>query len=397
MKKNQENSNKIYYFLYFIIVAITMLPLICGYVMQGSAIEEWAVRVQEVSLFPSLETILKTDSRTNALHSGLWFLPSSVLYTVTNNLYYSYTFQMFFFQIGTVFSSYLMFYRIFSEEEDKRVVFFGVLLYMTCPYRLYCCYDAGDLFQVAAWMIVPVYVWAVTGIIKKKKWMNIFIAACALAGIGYANSIYFLAATGLSVLIMFFFKAWKIVFSLAGGCIFFVPGLFHLAQYLFTDKYNDVNLSLQSIMPSGYVIGDYFAFFVYREGRPGIGFGLLFALLSGLWLIFVTGKWEKSKVCRIFFIFTVLLILFSLKYFPWDYVQRIGSFGLKLVSVIGTPVVFGGMAQLILCIPAALSAFRISKTENHYIAKGISLLILFSVLVWCIYFSNTLTYQRLPY
>ena len=40
----------------------------------------------------------------------------------------------------------------------------------------------------------------------------------------------------------------------------------------------------------------------------------------------------------------------SLRYFPWDYVQRIGQWSLGLVSLIRTPAVFFTYAQIILSI-----------------------------------------------
>lgn len=397
MKENQEKSNKIYCFLYVVIAAVTMLPLTCGYIMQGGIIEEWIMRVQEVSLFPHPETVLSVDSRMNALHSNLWFLPFSLLYAITNKLKWSYLLQMIFIQIGTLFSSHLMFYRLFSELQKRQITFYGVLLYMTCPYRLYCCYDKADLFQAAAWMLVPIYIWCVTGIMKKGKWTDIFAAAFALAGIGYANIFYFLIFIGFSVLIIFIIRCRKIVFSLIGGSVLFIPGLLRLTQYLFMDKYDVFQLPLQSIMSAGYRLGDYFNFFVYHDGRPGMGFGLFFALFSAWWLIFVERKWKKFKISRIFFLFGVILFFLSLKYFPWDYVQRVGSFGLKFVGLIGTPAIFGGTAQLLFCIPGSYSIYMISKIENRYVARGMILLFVSANLLWCVYFCNMLTYQRIPY
>ena len=45
-----------------------------------------------------------------------------------------------------------------------------------------------------------------------------------------------------------------------------------------------------------------------------------------------------------------LLTVMSLRYFPWDFVQRMGSWALGLVTLIGTPAVFFGYAQILLCV-----------------------------------------------
>lgn len=45
-----------------------------------------------------------------------------------------------------------------------------------------------------------------------------------------------------------------------------------------------------------------------------------------------------------------MLTVMSLRYFPWDFVQRMGSWALGLVTLIGTPAVFFGYAQILLCV-----------------------------------------------
>lgn len=400
---SNQNKKKEYGFFYMIIVLTTMLPLACRYIMQGGIIDEWVVRIQEVKLFPDMETILSTGSRMNALNSNLWFLPSAVLFAATKKLVWSYMLQMVFLQVGTLFTSYIMFHEIFSgsfdfmDMEEKRSILFGVLLYMTCPYRIYCCYDRADLFQAAAWMLLPVYIWAVIKVTENGKWIYIFLTAFSLAGIGYADNIYFLIVTGISLLVVIIANNWKLLFALAGGCILFFPGLFRLVQYFCTDRYDELGFSLQSIMDRGYTIGEYFGFYVYSEGKPGMGFGIFFGLLTGLWLIFVAEKWKKSTISKLFFWLAIIMFLLSLKYFPWDYVQRLGSWSLKLVGLIGTPAIFGGLAQLLFCVPAACASGKIGKAENRYIAVGMTMLIALSSLGLCAYYCDMLIYQRIPF
>ncbi len=409
MRKDWCNQKRIYCFLYIIIVLITMLPLAGGYIMQGGTIDEWVTRIQETTLFPKIETILSTGNRMNAFHSNLWFLPSAILFAVIGKLEWSYLLQMIVIQIGSLFASYLMFHEIFPEEEEKMAVLFGVLFYMTCPYRIYCCYDKEDLFQATAWMIFPFYVWAAGKVIKEKKWQYILTAAIALAGIGYADSIYFFIAFGISVLIAIIFRNWRVMLTLLGGIILFFPGLWYLMGYLFTERYAEISLPLSSIMDNGYTIGEYFNFYIYQNGKPGLGFGIFFGLFAGLWMTFVFEKKEKSKEIskkipveipiegKFFFWLAVLMFCCSLKYFPWDYIQRLGIWSLKFVGLIGTPAIFGGIAQFFLCVPAAWASCKISRSESKYISVGMMFLIFFSALGLCIYHCYILIYERVPF
>lgn len=405
MGKDWNNQKRIYCFLYISILLVTMLPLVSGYIMQGGTIDEWVMRIQETTLFPEMETILSTGNRMNAFHSNLWFFPSAILFAVTGKPEWSYLLQMVIIQLGSLFTSYFMFHEIFPRVEEKKAVLFGVLFYMTCPYRIYCCYDKEDLFQAVAWMIFPFYIWLAERVIKEKKWQYILAAAIALAGIGYANSIYFFIAFGISVLIVVIFRNWRFMLTLLGGIILFFPGLWYLMGYLFTDQYAEVGIPLSSIMDNGYTIGEYFNFYVYENGKPGLGFGIFFGLLARLWLVFVSDKKEKSKELskkisienKLFFWLAVLMFCCSLKYFPWDYVQRLGIWAMKFVGLIGTPAIFGGIAQFFLCVPAAWASYKIGRIENRYVSVGMILLIFLSALGLCIYHCDILIYERVPF
>ena len=103
-------------------------------------------------------------------------------------------------------------------------------------------------------------------------------------------------------------------------------------------------------MNMGYSIGGLFSTYFHRGGNPGMGI-LLFGCQIFLWYVtFVKGQKIWKKADFIWLGTAGLLTVMSLRYFPWDYVQRIGQWSLGLVSLIRTPAVFFTYAQIILSI-----------------------------------------------
>lgn len=249
-------------------------------------------------------------------------------------------------QAGTFFAAGLLFKRIFKNEGTKRPVFWGILLYMTCPYRLYVCYDLADIFQAAVWMAAPLYLWAVVGIVtgEKKIW-NMVVLATVL------------------------------------------PEVYWLACRLFGEGYSEWDIPLQSIMPSGYRIGQFFSSYAFRDGHPGMGLGMLICLLAMIWLGFVEGMGVGKKRDRICLAAALFFAVLSTCYFPWDMVQRLGGWIHRLVCMLKTPAVFWGAAFLFLCVPAADAVENIGRHENKWIAAWIPVSVLLACLGICVYFA----------
>jgi len=408
MKSIAKKNNYRYQYsvLLFMAGLVALFPVSCNYIMEGGMVTEWTARIAEIAeglrsghlyLYPSAGALEASGISINGMDSNLWFWLPGLLYRLTGNLTLAYRIYMLAIQSATLAASTLMFSRIFSRRETDTPVFFGVLLYMTCPYRIYVCYDLADLSQAAAWMLLPVYMWAVLGILSKEgnKPRNLVTAALTLAGIGYADVIFFLTAAGITMLAGLAKRTFRIFIAVAGGGILFLPGLYRLARYLFLDDFQEMNLPLKSIMADGYHLGSYFSSYAFRSGQPGMGLGMLACLLAGAWLVFVRNDKPSGK-CKAATAAAAFFVLLSFSLFPWDYLQRMGGWALKLVSLINTPAVFWGMANLFLCVPAASAMNRIRQHENKLLASAIPLMVILACYGLCVYQCNTLTYARLP-
>lgn len=400
MNIKQTNNKYLYRILMVVTAVAVLLPVACNYIMAGGIVFEWIVRTEELAsglrLFPSAEMFRSIWSRENAMDSNLWFFPAGILYRVSGSIVLAYRVYMLVIQVCTLLFAKLFFERLFADKETRFPVFFGVLLYMTSPYKIFVCYDLADLSAVVVWMILPLYAWSVLGLIQgDRRWRYIIAAPLALAGIGYADMIHFFVLAGITLFAVLYFKKVLPVVTMAVGAVLLFPALYRLVQYLFLGAYEEFEIPVRTIMQNGYHFGQFFNIFAFRDDHPGMGLGIFICLLVGLWFWFVTGEKAQRQV-HFFVTLSAILLLLSLCYFPWDYVQRLGVWALKLVSLINTPAIFAGLAYHCLCIPAAASADRVSRQENKPIVYGFSILVLLACLGICVYQCNMLTYSRLP-
>lgn len=390
LKLEQSNGKYLYRILCVLTVIVASLPVACNYIMSGGVVTEWVSQVKTLTmeplrLFPSA-----------GINSNLWCLFPSLLYKQSGNMALAYRVNILFIQVLTLLFSKLFFEECFSDDNTKFMAFFGILLYMTCPYRIYVCYDLADLSAATVWMLLPLYAWAVLQLVRKSlPWRALVVAAFSLAGVGYANAVYFVILSGLTLLTALCCKKVLPLAGIAAGAVFFLPGLHRLGQYLTSDIYQAADLPVQTIMKNGYRVGWFFSTYAYRNGHPGMGLGMLICLVAGLWLWFVNGN-EWAKKFRFSLGLAIFLMLLSLRCFPWDLAQRLGTWSLKLVSLMNTPAIFGGLAFACLCIPAAGATGRIARYGNKIISFVIPVLVLVTCIAVCVYQCNMLTFSRLP-
>lgn len=399
----REHEKAIRCIVYTFLALIVTLPLTCGYIMSGGIVEEWIARVQSLSynltgeLFPAA-----------AVNSNLWLLLPAVVYRASGSIVSAYLLYMIPVQLGAVLTARLMFGALL-EDEAGDAAFFGTLLYVTCPYRIYVCYDRADLSQALAWTLLPLLVWATVKLLRGEhvfKGKHVFketqeryafvTALLCLGGIGYADCVFFVIVAGILLAVSIIFRKRSILPVLAGGSALFAPGLLRLVKYLFTERYADWGIPVESIMSRGYAIGEFFRFYVYREGHPGMGLGLFCAVLAIFGCGLVHNEFHMRKQDIFFGGCALVMALMSLSRFPWEFVQRLGTWALKAVSLLGSPAIFWGFACACLCVPGARAVGRLSGNKSKAAALGAPLFILLVCVALCVYQCNTLTYNRYP-
>lgn len=402
----RDNGAWLYGVLCWMTVITASFPIACNYIMSGGRVTEWVARVEELAagfhsgklyFFAQMGTLADTGIWINGVNSNFWlFLPGFLAWT-TGDTVAAWRIGMLLIQTGTMTAAMLFFREVFAKKESRLSVFFGILLYMTCPCRIFVCYDLADFFQAVSWMLFPSYMWAVLRVFEGNGgWKQILFMGVALAGIGYANTIFFLTLFGMTLLVSVCLKKFKGILGLTAGVLFAFPGLYRLGIYVIGRGFPEFDVVLHSIMSKGYYPGQYFSSYFWRADHPGMGLGMFICFLAVLWMRFVKGEREGEKRCRIFTGMSVFFMILSSCYFPWDLVQRLGNWALKLVSLIDTPALFWGMAYLGFCVPAADGIDRVSRSNDKLAAFAVPLMVLLVCAGVCIYQCNMLTYTRPP-
>lgn len=392
MNRETQKNQSVYLYrtLAVVITAVSMLPVSCNYILQGGRIGEWIAAVEGIAA-GTAQTTVRTD---------FWLIVPGLLRRVSGNIVLTYRVWMLLLQTGTAIFAGMLFLRVFVQKEDRLPALFGFLLYMTSPYRIYISYDSAELFQVIVYMLLPLYGWAFWGMLRGRR--SIFEAlagALALAGIGYAEPVVFLALAGVSLVVGMVVKKLPLLLMTVAGSACFLPGILRLCRYLFAESFFGEAPRAELIMDKGYRFGEFFTVYAWRDGHPGMGMGLLICLLAGVWLWLVDREEKKEQGRTEIWWVTSVAIFFSvlaLRYFPWDIIQRLGDWSLRLVTLTGTPALFWGLAYSLLCITGAYGIGRIRKRVQEPLATALPLLVLLFCIGCCIYQCNTLTFERMP-
>jgi hypothetical protein len=420
VKMEQINRKKLFsqkqlcMILYGFLLVVACIPLMGNWIVSGSGhLLYWLARIEEVGdglrmgqfmLFPSADLVLYYKGQNAAWDTNLWLMIPALLRNLGFTITSAYRLYMLLIQVVTLFSAALLARTLFS---DRVAAAFGVLFYMTAPYRVYLCYDVGNLGQAVVWMLLPLFLWGLCGLSRQPlpKWkgwdrprmVSFGITALSFAGIAYADSMM-LFVLGVATLIgSVWFRRWIILLPMAAGTILFLPGARYFLRYLIKGGYEYLELPLGSISGGGYAFGQFFTSYTYPEGMPGLGLGLFAALIMLLYLCFLREMPKMPGSCGFSIVAFVILLLMSTKWFPWDILQRVGTPFLRGIGLLGTPRIFFGLASGILCYPAAWTLGCVCKQSRKFMKIGIPLMIAVAAIGISIYLCNTISYTHMPW
>lgn len=390
---------------YILIFLLTSAPVFCGYVMVGGDAVLWLERIGEVkqslaegrlSWFPSPELVASYDSGAMAFDSGIWLLPVAGMQLLGMGEQMAYCLFMGLVGLGTLVSARWMM-NAFSEKA--MVVLFGTLLYMSCPYHIYICYDKADVGQALVWALGPTFI---GGMARLHRSRGRSVAAwcasvLAYAGIWYADARWGIIAGVCMALYLLLWKRylWGIL-SLAAGGALAMPVVIYLTRYLAKGGMQVWNLPMGSIMDGGYSPGLLMTTWTYRPDLPGIGMGLMGGLLLMAWLYWRGYQGRMNHSVKGLLILAGALTGASLKIFPWDYMQRLGMPFLRFVGLLETAGIFWGCANMLLVIPTALAVGELRKKQGYLWQWMIPLILMSAALATSLYMCNSLTYVRPP-
>ena len=258
-------------------------------------------------------------------------------------------------QLATCITAGWMFHSILPESSRKRwLTFAGMILYLMLPAHVAIVGPNRDFTQSMLWMLVPFLAVMLGRMKRAARWTaRLGYGALAVAALGVIGR-----NDGMACLILLFLcgiagiceKQWQYPVVGILGVLSAYPTYRTWKHWLFDGAFEESGLEYTSIMDRGYSLGGLFSTYFHRGGNPGMGILLLGCLLFLLYNSFV----KRRKLCAgkdwLWLGTATLLTVMSLRYFPWDYVERLGIWALGLVSLLRTPAVFFGYAQMILCV-----------------------------------------------
>lgn len=276
-------------------------------------------------------------------------------------------------QLVTAGTVCCMFLCIIGEKEKNKklsrksiaVLTMGTLIYLLLPEHVNIVIYNRDWIQIFLWQLIPVLAISLMKIASTEKaiWKCGFgvVAVLVLGLIGRMDGVAGLTVLFLVCVAGICRKQWLYPVIGALGTVMAYPTYITWKHWLFDGSFAESGLEYGSIMYKGYSIGGLFSTYFHRNGDPGMGILLLGGIMVLIYFSFVKGRKLFDGPDVIWLASAGLLTVMSLRYFPWDLVQRMGSWALGLVTLIRTPTVFFTYAQMILCVICVVKIDKITK------------------------------------
>ena len=276
-------------------------------------------------------------------------------------------------QLVTAGTACCMFRCIIGEKDKNRklsrksiaVLTMGTLIYLLLPEHVNVVIHNRDWTQILLWMLIPVLAAALMKMASTEKKIRkccFGMAAVLVMGlIGRLDGVAGLTVLFLVCVAGICRKQWQYPVIGTLGTVMAYPTYITWKHWLFDGSFAESGLEYGSIMYKGYSIGGLFSTYFHRNGDPGMGILLLGCIMVLIYSAFVKGRKLFDGPDVIWLASAGLLTVMSLRYFPWDLVQRMGSWALGLVTLIRTPTVFFTYAQMILCVMCVVKIDKITK------------------------------------
>ena len=276
-------------------------------------------------------------------------------------------------QLVTAGTVCCMFRCIIGEKDKNRklsrksiaVLTMGTLIYLLLPEHVNVVIHNRDWTQILLWMLIPVLAAAFMKMASTEKKIRkccFGMAAVLVMGlIGRLDGVAGLTVLFLVCVAGICRKQWQYPVIGTLGTAMAYPTYITWKHWLFDGSFAESGLEYGSIMYKGYSIGGLFSTYFHRNGDPGMGILLLGGIMVLIYFSFVKGRKLFDGPDVIWLASAGLLTVMSLRYFPWDLVQRMGNWALGLVTLIRTPTVFFTYAQIILCVMCVVKIDKITK------------------------------------
>lgn len=407
-----------------LIIIISSIPLMVNYVLAGDDLAYHLLRLEGVKdslaagqfpvrLYP--KWLAGHGYADSIMYGNLLLYIPAVFRLLGIPLQTCYKLYVLLINIATCLIAYFSYAKLF---KNKWFGLLGTLLTMFAPYRLYCVYQRAAVGEYSAMMFLPLLCYGLYRIFAEdpesegyhKNWI---LPAVAYSGIIHTHILTCEMVGGFTILLCLIL--WKkvfrkptfivlvktVIFTVLFNAWFLVPFLEYFAAGNLKVGYTFVR-----IQHKGTFLAHLFQFFpnaglsqphfLYEEGMkatPPLSAG--FAVLTGVCVyLYLKCNYNKKKdlpyynMSRIVFAFSVIAVILSSRYFPWDVVQDMSGITSKIVSSIQFPMRFLSLVIPFFVIITCIAGSWIIQV------KGLQLQKLYVVLIAAIAVFGALWYQN---
>ncbi len=254
---------------------------------------------------------------------------------------------MFLLRICLVLCAYLFFTILVKMiGGDLLEIIAGVSIFSFSPYQLYIAYDKVDLTDMLLWILILIF--------------------------GSISLLIVRAAKDK--------KAVKIIFFVVVNiCVVGAMAVSYLLSH--------ISESLLSFEEKGYVFGEMFTSFFYKDDHPGFGIALFVAVF--IWLYYsiintrISEPEDKTEVkgnkilSIVFFVLAIVFMILASINFPWDSIIRDVPMVGKVILRLEAPTIFFGLSSFCLTVPAVCAIYNLRKSKNEFASRILPTMIIF--------------------
>ena len=267
-----------------------------------------------------------------------------------------------------VVSAFLTFACLYLLYRDLYVSVMGMFLYTLMPYRIYIIFDKKDMGLTVAYTLLPILFFCYQKLLRKNVWAGVVfftLIVLMLEVIGYFDTTFLILLCCALILCGTISKHWSLVTFSVFSVVLSVPLKLDYWRFLLLGHNNEFAVSLSTIAVNGYEIGDYFMSWLYREGRPGLGFGFLISIMLSSYLYLCTERRNDGIQCNGMFVSAIILMIFSFRWGMWDIVARVHPIIFRFISLMDSPGVLFGIGTAILSFPLAVSWVNYMSDDTY--------------------------------
>lgn len=409
------------------IMFFASLPMFTDFLLKGHDMDFHVARIWALAenikaghwAFPIQTELANGYGYASPLFYGqVFFYIPALIYLIGAPMQVCYQIYVISINIATVLISYFCFKGI---TNDRKIGLLGSFLYTLSAYRIANVYLRAAAGEYTAMMFYPLLIYGFIRIYKKEA-SKINPMDCILVVIGLTGLIQShilsceLAAIFIILFCILFFKKtfeWKRLIALAGTALvtlglnlaFIVPFLVSMGMNIRVSE-----KETEAIQHYGTYLLQVLGVFMTSSGDtvPGmanempmaLGFSLVLGICLFLWCCVKKYQWKQEedvrfKVGTVCVAFTVVCLVLSTRFFPWDSIEEISPLLASLLSVVQFPwrylSIASAFAVTATVIAVKLLAEHQSVTVKQIITAGFVGLALVCVGLFYMNFANAAT------